>query len=170
MKENIKIALKEMFLIAIITISISAVIMSFVRVINVNGVSMENTLYNGQKLILDLKAYKNKEAEYKDIVVIKRDDLEVKHIIKRVIGTPGDKIVIKNNELYINDKLIEEDYIKEKMNTADLEIVIPEGKLFVMGDNRNNSLDSRNLAIGLIDNEDVLGKIVFSISTFKVIN
>ncbi|MGA8944055.1 MAG: signal peptidase I [Thermoactinomyces sp.] len=79
--------------------------------------------------------------------------------IKRVIGLPSDVIEIKNNQLYRNGKLLKEDYIKEKMNTPDLKIKIPDGKIFVLGDNRNQSLDSRQ--IGCIPLDHVIGVKIF---------
>ena len=83
-------------------------------------------------------------------------------IIKRVIAVGGDHLDIKNNEVYINGKKIKENYIKENMNTEDLSIDIPKGKVFVMGDNRNHSLDSRKLGYFDFDN-DVIGKVFFKI-------
>lgn len=170
-KDNNKITIKDIIITLILSVAISFALMSVFRITVVNGHSMDNTLYDGQRLVLNVRAYDNKEPEYKDIVVVERDDLSVKYLIKRVIGTPGDKLVIKDNKLYINDELIYEDYIREEMVTDDLEVVIPEGKIFVMGDNRNESLDSRSInVIGLIDyEEEVLGKAVFSISGFKSI-
>lgn len=169
-KDN-KITIKDILITLVLSVAISFALMSFFRITVVNGHSMDNTLYDGQRLVLNVRAYDNKAPEYKDIVVVKRDDLSVKYLIKRVIGTPGDKITIKDNKLYINDELMYEDYIREEMVTDDLEVVIPEGKIFVMGDNRNHSLDSRSTnVIGLIDyEEEVLGKAVFSISGFKSI-
>ena len=76
----------------------------------------------------------------------------------------------ENGVVYLNGNLLNEDYIMEHMNTvpADaLEITVPDGYLFVMGDNRNHSRDSRNEAIGLINQKDILGKAVFRISPFS---
>ena len=84
---------------------------------------------------------------------------EHKEMLKRVIGVEGDHIVIKNNELFINDVQQTEDYILEKMNTKDMDFIIPENNLFVLGDNRNDSIDSRQ--IGLIHTKNVLGKVIY---------
>ena len=120
----------------------------------VDGDSMTNTLQDGQKLILSTHIYDFQEIE------CNAEELQ-EYIVKRVIGRPGDHLVIKDNQVYINDELLEEEYIRQPMITEDLDITIPEGKLFVMGDNRNDSGDSRWDAIGLIDiEEDLQGKII----------
>lgn len=171
-KENTSngFSLKEVATTLLLAIVASFIIMSFFRVTVVNGHSMDNTLYDNQRLLLSVRAYDHKDPEYKDIVVIERDDLSVRYLIKRVIGVPGDTVEIKNNKLYINGEAIYEDYIREEMLTDDLSVTIPEGKIFVMGDNRNNSLDSRNMnVIGLIDYDEILGKAIFSLSGFKAI-
>ena len=84
-------------------------------------------------------------------------------IIKRVVGIGGDHIEIKDNELYLNGELLEEDYINGAMiNSEDMVVDVPEGKVFVMGDNRNNSLDSRKLGYFDFD-EDVIGRVFFTV-------
>lgn len=170
-KSNKKFNFKEMFVPAICSILFSGIFMFFFRIPIVSGSSMDNTLYDGQKLILSTKAYKNGNPLYGEIVVIKSKGLGDNYLVKRVIGTPGDSIKIKENVLYINGKEIEEDYLKEPMTTQNLELVIPEDKIFVMGDNRNHSTDSRNSSlVGLIDcGVDLYGKIIFDLSNFKPI-
>jgi len=80
--------------------------------------------------------------------------------IKRVIGLPGDTIEIKSDKLYKNGKLLDEPYINEPMeNNSDLKVVVPARHIFVMGDNRNNSEDSR--VIGCVPYENIIGKLKF---------
>jgi len=168
---NAKITFWEIIKTLAFAMLLSIIVLQFFRFNTVVGHSMDSTLYDGQRLILNLQAYSKKEPEYKDIIVVKRDDLSVKYLIKRVIGVPGDTIEIKDNQLYINGTLTNEDYINEPMETEDLYIEVPAGKVFIMGDNRNHSLDSRNInVIGLIDCDEILGKAVFSFSTFEVID
>lgn len=150
---------------------IGMVISSIFKIGYVSGDSMNNTLQNGDLYILDEVKYKYDSPKYKDIIVAHSDIRGGELIIKRVIGVPGDHLVIAGNHLYINGKLITEDYIAEPMfNTPDMEVDIPEGKIFVMGDNRNNSLDSRFSEVGMIDyKKDVKGRVNERIFPFNEI-
>ncbi|EMH2710047.1 signal peptidase I [Clostridioides difficile] len=164
---NEKFTFKDIIVTAILSVIAFLLISSVIRLTTVMGHSMDQTLYDREKLIISKIAYNKEDPKYKDVVVIKRSDLNVKYIIKRVIAVEGDTLKIVNNKLYINDKLIEENYINDKMQTSDLEIKIPKDKIFVMGDNRNNSIDSRSSIVGLIDQKDIEGKVIFNLSQFK---
>jgi signal peptidase I len=139
--------------------------------IHVDGKSMENTLHNNDIMILNIIGYKLNSINRFDIVVIKYGD---EHLIKRVIGFPGEIIEYKDNKLYVNDELIK-DVVKEQtsdFSTTELteDGVIPKGKYFVLGDNRGNSADSR--IIGFIDEKDIEGKtnlILFPINHFGIV-
>ena len=123
--------------------------------IKVNGSSMEKTLYDGDIMILNIIGYRFNDIKRYDIVVVKVENrTSHEFIIKRVIGLPGEEIEYKNNVLYVNGKEMKNNYATG--NTEDFKIVVPEGKYFVLGDNRENSIDSR--VFGPFEEDNILGK------------
>lgn len=140
----------------------------------VKGFSMNNTIDNEDRVLLDMYTYEDSLPNYEDIVIIKRNYSNTiyvsnnNYLIKRVIGLPNDKIDIISNKLYRNNILISESYIKEPMKCKNMSFSIPDGKLFVMGDNRNDSLDSRSSKIGFIDIKNQLyAKAIYDLSQNK---
>lgn len=141
-----------------------------VRVIDVSGSSMVPTLRDGDKMIVSDLFYKPK---YGDIVVFKTDQYDPdRALVKRVIATEGQEISLDFDRgvVYINGSPIEEDYIAE-LTTTKLDFIgpqtVPEGCVFVMGDNRNASTDSRKKEIGMVDERMILGRayyVVFPLS------
>ncbi|PQD95771.1 signal peptidase I [Pradoshia eiseniae] len=120
----------------------------------VEGLSMEPTLHDQEKILVTPVRW---EASYRrgEIVVIKGDGYE--RYVKRVIGLPGDKIEVKGEDLYINDKKWNEAYL-DGVSTDDFSAtLVPEHCYFVMGDNRTVSMDSRN-GLGFIEEERIIGK------------
>lgn len=136
-------------------ICVFGVLFSFFGYAVVHGKSMEPTYREG-KIVFYYHCSSPKQG---DIIIAEGngDDYEKgEHVIKRVIATGGDTIEIKNNNVYINDKIIDEPYIKGVTSNFD-KITVPDGYIFVMGDNRENSLDSRK--VGCIPLKEVLGKV-----------
>lgn len=162
-----KVELKNSFLeyikVIIITVLVTYSVLYFVQVSRVVGSSMEPTYQNGNIILVDKFFYKRSEPEVNDIVVVEYPVSDNENqIIKRVVGIGGDHIEVKDNHLYRNGEMIVEDYILETMDTEDFSYDIPEGKIFVLGDNRNISVDSR--MIGYVDFEDdVIGKVFFKV-------
>ena len=150
------------------TIAISLVlaflIVQVIKPTIVSGESMYPTLNDRDYLILNRLSYKFGEMERGDIIVfktnLKQDNGKEKDLIKRVIAIPGDHLVIENSKVYINDELIDEPYIHNAYTSGDVDIVIPENKIFAMGDNRENSKDSRSEDVGLVDENDILGEVM----------
>lgn len=135
--------------------------------VRVDGDSMNDTLKNGQILILNKL---NKQYNRFDIVVLKKNK---EKLIKRIIGLPGDSIKYKDNELYINDKKIDD---VSNIRTGDFDLKelydideIPDNYYFVMGDNRTNSLDSRDYRVGLIKSSEIKGTVRIRLFPFNKI-
>ena len=138
-----------------------AVFIFCVRTIDVSGSSMFPTLHDGDKMLVSNLLYKPKAG---DVVVFKTDNYDPdRALVKRVIATEGQEISIDFDRgvVYINGLPVEEDYIAELTKTK-LDFIgpqtVPEGCMFVMGDNRNASTDSRKKEIGMVDRRMLLGR------------
>ncbi len=148
------------------------VVFTFIcRPTSVVGTSMLPTLQNGDWLITMPKT----EYVYGDIVVVTQPNVHNEPLIKRVIATEGQKIDINftSGQVMINNETIDEPYIADLTKTASdvtFPLVVPEGKVFVMGDNRNHSSDSRSSGVGFIDTRYILGKAQFRIMPFGDFN
>ena len=147
----------------------------FVRIIDVVGTSMNPTLNNSDKMLVSGLFYKPKVG---DVVVFKKDEYNPnKALVKRVIAVEGQEINIDFDRgiVYIDGQPIQEDYIAELTKTKEDFIgpkTVPEGCVFVMGDNRNMSTDSRKTEIGMVDTRLILGKaymVIYPLSEFRVI-
>ena len=131
------------------------------RVIVVSGPSMQNTLFGGDLILVWSLGYTPKQG---DVVVVTQESYQEDSIVKRVIAVEGQRVDIdySTNTVYVDNAPLTEDYIKERMNVPGWgeginHVVVPEGCIFVMGDNRNNSADSRYPDIGIVDNRCVIG-------------
>ena len=126
------------------------------------GSSMENTLSDGDNLIVDKITYRFQEPKRYDIVVFPYQHEKNTYYIKRIIGLPGETIRIDGaGTIYINDEILYESFGKEVIQDPGLaatEIKLGNEEYFVMGDNRNNSTDSREPSVGNIDRDDILGR------------
>lgn len=151
-----------------VAVVLALIINQFVfAMVQVSGSSMVPTLHDKERLVITKLFYQPKA---KDIVVIKSYALG-KHIIKRVIAVPGDTVDIHpdTGDVLVNGEVLDEPYIQEKLRSAghalSYPFEVPEGYVFVMGDNRNNSQDSRSL--GLIAYEDVVGRAALRVTPFS---
>ena len=150
-------------------------VFSFVfRIIQVDGESMVPTLENGDKLIVWGAGYTPQRG---DVVIVDSYTTYGKPLVKRVIAKGGDTISIDYDAgtVEVNGELLQEDYIAAPTHLGyDVEFpyTVPEGTVFVMGDNRNESLDSRSSYVGCIDERDILGKVLLCflpVSDFGVV-
>ena len=140
------------------------------RIIVVSGESMENTLYNGDLLFVWSLGYTPKQG---DVVVLTQESYQEDSIVKRVIATEGQTVDIDyySGRVYVDGVALKEDYIREQMLLPSYgeglnHVTVPEGCVFVMGDNRNHSADSRFPAIGIVDVRCIIGHGILVIFPF----
>ncbi len=154
-KEFFKTLLTYLMIILIVVV----IRVFFIDPVRVDGRSMNTTLENGQILLLNKIVYKKGDIKRFDVVAIDEGD---KTLIKRVIGLPGEIISYKDNVLYINGKKLEDPYPSTKTDDFSISDIghtkIPGDTYFVMGDNRNDSLDSRYPQVGVIKKSQILGR------------
>jgi signal peptidase I len=143
-------------------IIIAAFIMIFIaRAYTVNGDSMLPTLHHGERLLVDKISYRFVEPSRGEIIVFKNPSNPSEQFVKRVIGLPGDKVAIIQGVVYINDQPIEEDYTLAPARIGFAPQIVPEGTYFVLGDNRNNSEDSRFSRVGFLPRELIIGRAIW---------
>ncbi len=140
-----------------------------IRLVDVVGPSMNPTLQNGDKMLVSNMLYTPKQG---DIVIFKKTEFKDEALVKRVIATAGQTIDIDFNRgiVYVDGAAMDEPYIAEP-TTNQIDFVgpqtVPEGCVFVMGDNRNNSTDSRDARIGMVDTRLIIGKVYFTAFPFS---
>ncbi|MCI7813877.1 MAG: signal peptidase I [Lachnospiraceae bacterium] len=141
----------------------------------VSGRSMEDTLHNGDNLIVDKISYRFRDPERFDIIVFPPNENEKTYYIKRIIGLPGETVQIVDGKIYINGEVLEENYGKEVMKEAgraSTPIVLGGDEYFVLGDNRNNSTDSRYPSVGNVKRSSIVGRAwvrIWPLSDFGVL-
>ena len=139
-----------------------------IRMMGVDGHSMLNTLQHGDRLLV-VNSMLYHDYKYGDIVILRKNGVfDDDPIVKRVIAVEGQTVDIDFAEgiVYVDGEAREEDYIREPTYTAEgteFPLTVPEGSIFVMGDNRNGSSDSRDYRLGTVDTRYVIGKAAFLI-------
>lgn len=143
----------------------------------VEGLSMEPNFHDGEYLLIDKVSYRFDQPQRGDVVVfISPEDAKL-HFIKRVIGLPGEAVEITQNRIFINNNQLQEDYLRRGEQTLisdnftnDFKTVIPQDHYFVLGDNRQNSKDSR--LIGLIPKQNIVGRsfiVIYPLKNFSLV-
>lgn len=154
-----KSLLRELLEISLGTLVMAALIWGFVaRSFVVHGPSMEPTLASGERLLVDQITYRFRDPARGEIIVLRNPGNVDETYIKRVIGVPGDVIMVRGGILYVNGRPVEEPYIKARMFEDFGPYEVPEDHFFVMGDNRNNSMDSRRVQVGPIPRDHIIGR------------
>lgn len=155
----------------LIAAAAALLIIQFIRPTVVKETSMEDTLHPNDYIFTFCQAYRFGNPDYGDIIVFKSnlttEDGRKKLLIKRVIGLPGDTVEIHDNQVILNGEVLYEEYIREQgVCPGELSVTVPEDMLFVMGDNRRVSVDSRYEDVGCVDIKDVKGKAVYRLFPF----
>ena len=160
----------------IIIVALAWVIITFVgQRTQVSGSSMETTLSDGDQLIVDKISYRFRDPNRYDIVVFPYQYEENTYYIKRIIGLPGETVQIVDGYVYIDGQQLDEHYGNEVMldpGIAEEPVTLGDDEYFVLGDNRNNSQDSRAANVGVIHRKDLLGRAwirIWPLSEFGVI-
>ena len=120
------------------------------------------TLEHNQRLLVDKLTYRFRQPRHGDIVVFRYPANPKEEFIKRIIAVPGDLVAIANGKVYVNGNVLAEDYILEPPIRGFSPHIVPEGYYFVLGDNRNDSLDSRDPRVGFVPRENIIGRAVWS--------
>ena len=175
---TVKKIIKEIviwLLLIVLTITASYFITTIVFVKTaVAGVSMEPTLMEGQVVIVNKIEYYLKSPKRNDVIVYKQSNREHSYYeIKRVIGLPGETVKIKNGMIYINDEVLKEKIKTETIENAGLAeegIKLDDNEYFVLGDNRNDSEDSRFASVGNVLRNEILGKAVAIEKPFTLVD
>lgn len=145
-----------------VVVGITFLIITFVgQRTYVSGSSMENTLSHGDNLIVDKITYRFAAPKRFDIIVFPFRYEEKTYYIKRIIGLPGETVQIQDGNIYINGEILNESYGREVMKSAGLAaepVTLGEDEYFVLGDNRNDSTDSRDPNVGKIHKDEIIGR------------
>ena len=159
----------------LIAVVIAALVLVFLKPIIVQQQSMEPNFHAGDYLLTSRQAYRFfGEPERGDVIVFRSELLDdegnEKCLIKRIIGLPGDVVEIKSGYVYVNGEEIDEPYVKEQGISGEMDAVtVPENELFVMGDNRGVSEDSRSARVGTISEDTIVGKVFVRLYPFNSI-
>jgi signal peptidase I len=156
---------REIISTAVYLLAVVAVTFLFVQFVgqrtHVNGDSMNVTLEDGDNLIVDKLSYRFSEPERYDIIVFPYQYQEKTYYIKRIIGMPGETVQIIDGMVYIDGEMLDESYGKEVMQYSGVAgdpIELGTDEYFVLGDNRNNSSDSRDPSVGNVKEDQIIGK------------
>lgn len=160
-----------------LSVVVALLITAFIKPTIVRQQSMSPTLQEYDLLIINRLLYKRSQPSNGDIVVfesnLKSGFGQNRLLIKRIIAVPGDELLIADGLVYVNGSLLDEPYISQKFTDGKsfegVPLKIPEGKVFAMGDNRGNSMDSRDELIGLVDIDEILGKAFIRLYPFNKI-
>ena len=165
--------IKDWIVSIVVAVALAMFIRTFiVELYVVDGPSMRPTLESEERLVVNKFIYRFRPPEKGEVLVFQYPRDPSRDFIKRVIAVPGDTIEIREGRVLVNDQLLTEDYILEKTRSEYPKATVPEGHTFVMGDNRNNSEDSRFADVGFVPYDLIKGKamlVFWPISAYKTL-
>ena len=165
--------IKDWVISIVVAVALAMFIRTFiVELYVVDGPSMRPTLESSERLVVNKFIYRFRAPEKGEILVFQYPRDPSRDFIKRVIATPGDTIEIREGRVLVNDQILVEDYILEKTRSEYPKMTVPAGHIFVMGDNRNNSEDSRFADVGFVPYDLIKGKAVmvfWPLSAYKTL-
>jgi signal peptidase I len=163
-QENSSNELKEWIQAIFTAVVLALLIRVFLfEIILVDGSSMEPTLYNRNRVFVNKIGYIIGEPQHGDVIIFKTPEDNQSNYVKRLIGLPGDRIRIEKGVVYLNNEPLDEPYISDPPYNDYPEVTVPEGAFFALGDNRNDSKDSRDDHIGFIPGKNLVGKALYRI-------
>ena len=165
--------IKDWVVSIVVAVALAMFIRTFiVELYVVDGPSMRPTLESEERLVVNKFIYRFRPPEKGVVLVFQYPRDPSRDFIKRVIATPGDTVEIREGRVLVNDQILTEDYILEKTRSEYPKSTVPEGRIFVMGDNRNNSEDSRFADVGFVPYDLIKGKallVFWPISQYKTL-
>ena len=158
--------------IAIAVVAVFIIKFFLFDVILIDGTSMEPTLHNKDRVFVNILGYKVGKPKHNDVIIFTPSIDKNSFYIKRVIGLPGDTVEIKDDKVFLNGELLDETYLAPGTVTRPftedtLTIKVPEGTVFVLGDNRESSEDSRDFRLGPVPIKSIKGRAVFRLYPFN---
>lgn len=148
----------------VVAVIIALIIRSYIfQITEVYGQSMYPTLHDQDRLFTNKIVYRINRPARGDIIILDAPDRVGAYYVKRVIAVAGDHLVIKGGLVLLNGQEVNEPYVTGGFTDGDIDTIVPEGTVFVMGDNRSHSHDSRSAEVSFIPVQDIEGKAVFRI-------
>ncbi len=160
--------MKKKKILTVLMIAVFMLVLSqFIGIGNITSSSMEPVLATGSKVIINKLSYVVEKPQIGDVIAIKKDG---QYMIKRIVAEGGDYLESENGTLLLNGYVLDEPYILENVET-DLpkEVEVPENSYYLLGDNRENSIDSRYWEESFVTKADIIGRVVYSFDDLKSI-
>ena len=172
-KKSVGREILEWILVVVFAVSVAMIIRTFVfEPVRVDGESMLYTLSNNEYMIVTKYQYLFNDPERFDVVICHYPGRGNTNFVKRVVGTPGDTVEVREGTLIVNGEPVDESYITNKPSYTMPEVTVGEGQYFVLGDNRPNSNDSHNPIVGPLTREQIIGKVrlvIWPVSDFRAV-